>query len=158
VPVKQILSALVRQLLERYPFLLPLVQPIYEAHKHEKTKPSKDELLELLRNIAKVFDILYCALDGLDEATEDDQFMLLDTLSSIKANFFITSRPLESLRSSLPNAKFFAIVAHDEDIRLLIDQRLKQNPRLATMLNTPNQGAPYRETVVAKITEKADGM
>ncbi|KAH6908111.1 hypothetical protein BKA70DRAFT_1280713 [Coprinopsis sp. MPI-PUGE-AT-0042] len=158
VPVRQILAALIRQLLERYPFLLPLVQPLYEQHQREKTKPSRNELLDLLRDISKVFDTFYCALDGLDEATEDDQFKLLDALSSVKANFFITSRPLESLRSLLPNARFFTVVAHDEDIQRLIDATIKQSPRLTAMLGAQAEGSSYRETIVAKITQKADGM
>lgn len=158
MPVQQILSALIRQLLERYPFLLPLVQPLYEEHRREKTKPSKNQLLDLLRDISKIFDTLYCVLDGLDEATEDDQFMLLDALSSVKANFFITSRPLESLRSLLPNARFFTIVAHDEDIQKLIDQKITQSPRLTGMLDTRAEGLSHRETIVTKIIQKAGGM
>ncbi|KAH6908110.1 ankyrin repeat-containing domain protein [Coprinopsis sp. MPI-PUGE-AT-0042] len=158
VPVRQILAALIRQLLERYPFLLPLVQPLYEEHRREKTKPSRNELLDLLRDISNVFDTFYCALDGLDEATEDDQFKLLDALSSIKANFFITSRPLESLSPLLPNARFFTVAARDEDIQRLIDYKIKQSPRLVAMLDTQGEGSSHRETIVTKITQKAEGM
>ncbi|KAH6908129.1 hypothetical protein BKA70DRAFT_1427376 [Coprinopsis sp. MPI-PUGE-AT-0042] len=156
VPVQKILAALVRQLLERYPFLYPLVKPVYDEHSREMTKPSKDQLLELLRDISQVFETLFCALDGLDEAAPDTQFKLLDALSTVKASYFITSRPLEPLHSVLPNAQFFNIVARPEDIKLMVSQKLRESPRVASMLDAG--GHARQQEVVSKITFKSNGM
>ncbi|KAH6908108.1 hypothetical protein BKA70DRAFT_1222909 [Coprinopsis sp. MPI-PUGE-AT-0042] len=157
VSVQQILAALVRQLLERYPFLHPLVQPIYEQHHREMTKPPMAQLLQLLRDISQVFDTLYCVLDGLDEAERDTQFDLLRALSSFKAKFFITSRPLEPLHRVLPEAKFFKIEAKDEDIELLVREKLYQDPRFSTVVNT--QGDPeQRSRIESQIKKAAGGM
>ncbi|KAH6908138.1 ankyrin repeat-containing domain protein [Coprinopsis sp. MPI-PUGE-AT-0042] len=156
VPVQQILAALVRQLLERYPFLYPLVKPLYDQHSREMTKPSKDQLLQLLRDMSQVFETFFCGLDGLDEAAPDTQFKLIDALSTVKARFFITSRPLEPLHSALPNAHFFNIVARDHDIRLMVAQKLRESPRVVSMLNAG--GKARQEEVVSKITSNANGM
>jgi ankyrin repeat domain-containing protein 50 len=157
VPVQQILAALIRQLLERYPFIYPLVKPVYDEHRREMTKPSKAQLLHLLGEICKVFDILFCALDGLDEAAPDVQFDLLKALSSVKANFFITSRPLEPLHSVLPEAHFFKVVARDEDIELLVRERLHQDPGFILLANTPEY-LELQIQIVAKVKRAAGGM
>ncbi|KAH6908100.1 hypothetical protein BKA70DRAFT_1104101 [Coprinopsis sp. MPI-PUGE-AT-0042] len=157
VPVQQILAALIRQLLERYPFLYPLVQPIYEQHRREMTKPSKSQLLRLLSDISQVFETLFCALDGLDEAAPDIQFDLLKALSSVKAQFFITSRPLQPLHSVLPNARFFTIVAHDEDIELLIHDKLDQDPVFRT-LSRASEYEKTRNQIVSEVKKAAGGM
>ncbi|KAH6907735.1 hypothetical protein BKA70DRAFT_1150116 [Coprinopsis sp. MPI-PUGE-AT-0042] len=157
VPVRQILAALVRQLLERYPFLHPLIEPIYEHHRREMTKPSKAQLLELLSHISRVFEILFCALDGLDEAAPDIQFDLLESLSSVRAHFFITSRPLQPLHSVLPDAYFFTIAAHDEDIEHLIQDKLDRDPGFRTLSNTSGYANQHRR-IVSKVKKAAGGM
>lgn len=157
VPVQQILAALVRQLLERYPFIYPLVKPIYDEHRREMTKPSKAQLLQLLSEICQVFDILFCAIDGLDEAAPDIQFDLLKALSSVKANFFITSRPLEPLHSVLPEAQFFRVVARGEDIELLIRERLHGDPGFISLANT-QEYSERQSQIVSKVKSAAGGM
>ncbi|KAH6908099.1 hypothetical protein BKA70DRAFT_1149960 [Coprinopsis sp. MPI-PUGE-AT-0042] len=157
VPVQQILAALVRQLLERYPFLYPLVKPVYDEHHREMTKPSKAQLLELLSEICQVFDVLFCALDGLDEAAPDTQFDLVNALSSVKANFFITSRPLEPLQSLRRDAQFFKIVAQDEDIELLIWEKLTHDARFSMPLNA-QEYSEWQSQIVSKVTAAAGGM
>jgi ankyrin repeat domain-containing protein 50 len=148
---------LVRQLLERYPFLYPLVQPIYEKHRREMTKPSKVELLVLLSNICQVFETLFCAIDGLDEAAPDTQFDLLQALSSVGAQFFITSRPLQPLQSTLPSARFFTIVAHEEDIELLIRNKIDQNPAFSALLQTWGS-LKTRNQIVSEVKKATGGM
>ncbi|KAH6871672.1 hypothetical protein BKA70DRAFT_1578200 [Coprinopsis sp. MPI-PUGE-AT-0042] len=135
VPVQQILAALVRQLLERYPFHYPLVNAV---------------------DMSQVFETFFCALDGLDEAAPDTQFKLLDALSTVKASYFITSRPLEPLHSVLPNAHFFAVVARDQDIWLMVAQKLRESPRVVSMLDA--DGKARQQEVVSKITSKSNGM
>ncbi|KAH6902872.1 hypothetical protein BKA70DRAFT_1516985 [Coprinopsis sp. MPI-PUGE-AT-0042] len=93
-------------------------------------------------------------IDGLDEALYDEQFDLLDTLKSVPANFFITSRPLVRLKDVLPNAKFFDIAAQEEDIKLLVAQHIDRNPDLRQVL----EGDEQRERVIKKICETSQGM
>ncbi|KAH6908077.1 ankyrin repeat-containing domain protein [Coprinopsis sp. MPI-PUGE-AT-0042] len=152
--VRNILAALVRQLLERFPHLLSSVEPLYLQHELEGTKPSQKELIDVIRGICSHFRTAYLFIDGLDEALYDEQFDLLDTLKSVHANFFITSRPLSRLKDVLPNAKFFNIAATEEEVELLVSQHIDCNPDLQQVLATDAQ----RERVIKKICESSQGM
>ncbi|KAH6879942.1 hypothetical protein BKA70DRAFT_1168325 [Coprinopsis sp. MPI-PUGE-AT-0042] len=152
--VRDILAALVRQLLERFPHLLCVVEPMYAKHHLEKTKPTQSELINTIRDIYSRFRIAFLFIDGLDEALYDEQFDLLDTLRSVPANVFITSRPLVRLKDVLQNVEFFNIAAKGEDIELLVFLHISRNPDLRQVL----AGDEDRETVINKICESSCGM
>ncbi|KAH6891569.1 hypothetical protein BKA70DRAFT_1537916 [Coprinopsis sp. MPI-PUGE-AT-0042] len=152
--VRDILAALVRQLLERHPHLLSMVEPMYAKHDLEKTKPTQAELINIIRDIYSRFRIAFLFIDGLDEALYDEQFDLLDTLKSVRANVFITSRPLVTLKDVLPNVEFFDIAAKGEDIELLVSQHINRSPNLQQVLAVDGQ----RELVIKKICESSRGM
>jgi ankyrin repeat domain-containing protein 50 len=152
--VRDILAALVRQLLERFPGLLALVEPLYAKHDLERTKPTQSELIDVIRDIYGRFRIGFLFIDGLDEALHDEQFNLLDTLRSVHANVFVTSRPLLRLKDVLPNVTFFDIVAVEEDIERLVSQHISRNPDLQQVLSGDDQ----RQAVIKKICESACGM
>ncbi|KAH6908097.1 hypothetical protein BKA70DRAFT_1400703 [Coprinopsis sp. MPI-PUGE-AT-0042] len=153
--VRDILAAVVRQLLERYPQLLPLVEPTCAKHQLQKTKPTQKELIGLIRDICAIFRVAYISIDGLDEALPDEQFDLLDTLTSIKANFIITSRPLHILKEVLPStAKFFDIIAREEDVELLVAQRIERSPELRRLLGDDEK----RREVITKVCKASQGM
>ncbi|KAH6912502.1 hypothetical protein BKA70DRAFT_1422074 [Coprinopsis sp. MPI-PUGE-AT-0042] len=152
--VRDILAALVRQLLERFTHLLSEVEPLYKKHKLRRTKPTQLELMNVIRKICSCFRIAYLFIDGLDEALYDEQFDLLDTLKSVHANFFITSRPLVRLKDVLPNVEFFYIAAKEQDIELLVSHHISRNPDLRRVLAEDEQ----RERVIKKICESSHGM
>ncbi|KAH6902852.1 ankyrin repeat-containing domain protein [Coprinopsis sp. MPI-PUGE-AT-0042] len=152
--VRDILAALARQLLERYCHLLPVIEPLYAKHDLQRTKPTQSELIDVIRKICSRFRIARLFIDGLDEVLYDEQFDLLDTLKSVPANFFITSRPLLELNHILPDVKMFDIAAQNTDIELLISQHIDRNPALQKVLATDEQ----RARVVKKICESSHGM
>ncbi|KAH6902889.1 ankyrin repeat-containing domain protein [Coprinopsis sp. MPI-PUGE-AT-0042] len=152
--VRDILAALVRQLLERFPRLMSVVEPLYSQHNLEGTKPTQSELIHTIRDICGRFRIAYLFIDGLDEALHDEQFDLLDTLKSVPANFFITSRPLVRLKDVLPKVEFFDITAHEGDIELLVSRRIDRNLELRQVLASDGQ----KKQVIRKISESSQGM
>ncbi|TFK19421.1 ankyrin, partial [Coprinopsis marcescibilis] len=155
--VIDILLAILRQLLERHPQVLPYVKPMYERHKQENTRPPEAEVVDLLRQIAtsSLFKVTLYILDGLDEAASDIQVDLIEILSSLPVHFFITSRPLDTLRDLVPNARFFTIIASDPDIALLIDQKIHRIPALRKLLM---YDATLKSKVVSIISSKSSGM
>ncbi|KAH6902875.1 ankyrin repeat-containing domain protein [Coprinopsis sp. MPI-PUGE-AT-0042] len=152
--VRDILAALVRQILERYPHHLPTVKPLYTKHDLQRTSPTQSELVDVIRAICKSFKIARLFIDGLDEALYDEQFDLLATLKSVPANFFITSRPLLRLNDVLPDVKMFDIAAQNTDIELLVSQHIDRNPDLRQMLVADEQ----RVRVIKKICQSSHGM
>ncbi|TFK17518.1 ankyrin, partial [Coprinopsis marcescibilis] len=155
--VIDILLAILRQLLERHPQVLPYVKPMYERHKRENTRPSEAEVVDLLRQIATsgLFKQTFYILDGLDEAASDIQVDLLEILSSLPVHFFITSRPLDALKDIVPHARFITIIASDPDIALLIDQKIHRMPALRRLLMN---SATLKAEVVSMISSKSSGM
>ncbi|KAH6902806.1 ankyrin repeat-containing domain protein [Coprinopsis sp. MPI-PUGE-AT-0042] len=152
--VRDILAALVRQLLERFPHLLPVVEPLCAKHTLERTTPTQAELIDVISDICSCFRIAYLFIDGLDEALYDEQFDLLDTLKTVSANFFITSRPLVRLNDVLPSAVLFDIAAQNEDLELLVSQYIEHNPDLRKVLEVGKQ----RDKVIKKICQSSQGM
>ncbi|KAH6904523.1 hypothetical protein BKA70DRAFT_1297030 [Coprinopsis sp. MPI-PUGE-AT-0042] len=153
--VKNILAALVRQTLERQPSLISMLQPLHARNICEQTSLTKSQLTAVLKDISRGFSVNYYILDGLDEALDDIQFNLLKTLSSLGGNFFITSRPLEILKSRLPDAGHFTIEAKEEDIRLLIEARIQENPTLEAAMQNEQ---PLGMDVVRSVQTKSAGM
>ncbi|KAH6908137.1 ankyrin repeat-containing domain protein [Coprinopsis sp. MPI-PUGE-AT-0042] len=153
VSVTEILAALVRQLLEQCPPLLQFVEPLYQRYSLQETKLTQKELLGLLRQFSRVIRITFI-VDGLDEASYDTQFDLVEAIASLNARFLITSRPLDRLRSAIPDAVFFEVVAHAEDIGLLVAQRIQRDPRFAKFLEKHK----LKNEVVTKVTQNSGGM
>ncbi|TFK17780.1 ankyrin [Coprinopsis marcescibilis] len=155
--VIDILRAILRQLLERHPQVLPYLKPMYERHEREGTQASEGEIVDLLRQIATsgLFKKTFYILDGLDEAASDIQVDLLRILSSLRVHFFITSRPLDSLKDILPDARFLTIIASDPDIALLIDQKVD---RMLALRNLLAKNATLKAEVVSIVSSKSSGM
>jgi ankyrin repeat domain-containing protein 50 len=152
--VRDILAALLRQLLERYPREVSAAEDLFSKHDLQRTRPTQSELISAICSICGRFRIAYLFIDGLDEALYDQQFDLLETLKSVKANFFITSRPLVRLKDVLPNAEFFDIAARDEDIELSVAHRIDRNPDLRLLLAEEEDRAEF----IRKICNSSRGM
>ena len=152
--VRDILAALVRQLLEQHPSLISVGEALFRKHTIRKTIPTQEELLGAIHTICSNFRIVYLFVDGLDEALYDEQFDLLGALKFIRANFFITSRPLKRLEDVVPNARFFDIVARDEDVKVLVLHQIDRSPGLREVLGTGDM----RSRVADKICQSSCGM
>ncbi|TFK21534.1 ankyrin, partial [Coprinopsis marcescibilis] len=157
IPVKTILAALLRQLLEGYDSVYPFVKALYYRHHLKKTQPSQDELLNILQKVAAsgIFKSSFYALDGLDEASSAVQFDLLEVLASIPAHFFLTSRPLDSMKDQVSDAVFFHIAASDADIALLVERNVE---RISGLRRLFRQNETLRAEVVDRILERSSGM
>ncbi|TFK24828.1 ankyrin [Coprinopsis marcescibilis] len=157
ITIEDILSALVKQLLERHPKKVSVfVKPMYDRHQRTGTRPTQEELLELLEQISSsnVFSAMFFAIDGLDEASSDTQVDILSSLSSFNIRFFITSRPLDTLKELVPTAVFFDVALRDLDVVLLINQKMKRSPNLRKLLEIDG----WKESLVSNILRRSSGM
>jgi hypothetical protein len=157
--VCDILAALVRQALERADHVLPAIKDLYlqlyTRHRLEGTRPSEDELVELLLEVSKHFAFRFCFLDGLDEALDETKHRLLRVLSSLKMHLFIVSRALPHLEATLPTADCFEIVANDNDIELLVAHTIAHNPVFRALLE---REGTLKQEMVTSVKHKAHGM
>ncbi|KAH6905417.1 hypothetical protein BKA70DRAFT_1153112 [Coprinopsis sp. MPI-PUGE-AT-0042] len=149
------LEALVKQTLERHPGCLPLFNEVYSRHIREKTRPSEEELLGLLRQFTSTMVTFYF-LDALDEAPTAIQIEIIQRLTSLNVKLFITSRPLKNVEAAFPNIHCFPIVAQASDLDLHIDTEISRSADLRTIIE--QGGTSLRDEVYASIKEKCGGM
>ncbi|KAH6879575.1 hypothetical protein BKA70DRAFT_1474968 [Coprinopsis sp. MPI-PUGE-AT-0042] len=149
------LEVLVKQTLERHPGCLPLFNKVYARHTREKTQPSEEELLGLLRQFTAAMVTFYL-LDALDEAPTAIQIEIIQRLTSLNVKLFITSRPLKDVEAAFPNVHRFPIVAQPSDIDLHIEKEISLSGNLRAIL--AQGGTSLRDKVYASIREKCGGM
>ncbi|TFK28267.1 hypothetical protein FA15DRAFT_559893, partial [Coprinopsis marcescibilis] len=159
VSVKDILAALVRQLLEDHPAVYELVKVMYDHHNRRSTHPSKAELLNILQQTSRIFTRRFYTLDALDEMPNDVQVEILQALASLNANLFFASRPLTLPQVIGHRAAAVEISAQEEDIKILIERAIDQSSDFRHLLRHPsNQTGNWEEKVALAVREKSGGI
>ena len=149
----EVLTALLRQQLERDPSLADVVKPMFERHQRENTNPSPTELLKMLNDIARRSSKRFYIIDALDELPKDICSKLLQALASLNANIFLTSRPLEFMKAFTPDASYVEVAARDHDVELFVAEKIASNPDFGALLDEHG----VRDEVVAGIVQKCSG-
>jgi hypothetical protein len=153
--VRTILEVLVMQTLERHPDCQALIEQTYARHLRERTEPTEDQLLSLLRRLTESMTVTFYILDALDEAPTKIRLAVLRALSSLNVKLFVTSRPLKPLQARFPQALTFAIFAQDEDLDLLIAKGIEESVELQYLL----EAEPYlRDELFLTIKGNCGGM
>ncbi|KAH6892839.1 hypothetical protein BKA70DRAFT_1536643 [Coprinopsis sp. MPI-PUGE-AT-0042] len=132
--IRDILESFIKQIVERHPDMVSLVETLYALHKRERTRPTQQDLVGLLSQFAALGKTLIFVLDALDELRAEDRPVLLGLLTSLSAKLFITSRPLETLQHRYPQAQVFEIAARPSDIDLHIREFLRHSSDLVELL------------------------
>ena len=156
VTIRGILETLVKQTLEKRPDFATLAQNVYDEHIGYDTQPTEVELIELLRQFNQRTRVTFYVLDALDEAPVRIRLKLIQTLSSLGARLFITSRPLPTLESKLPSAFAFSISAQDRDLDLHIEEKIAGSEDLQDLLEQGDLTLKTR--LIATVKAKCGGM
>ncbi|KAH6909746.1 hypothetical protein BKA70DRAFT_175144 [Coprinopsis sp. MPI-PUGE-AT-0042] len=152
---RSFLEVLVKQTLERHTGCLLRFNETYARHIREKTQPTEEELLSLLRQFTGSM-ITFYVLDALDEAPTRVQLELIEKLASLNVKLFITSRPLKPVEASFPNVHRFPIIAQGSDIDIHIDKEISRSADLREILE--DGGPSLRSELAISIKEKCGGM
>ncbi|KAH6892794.1 hypothetical protein BKA70DRAFT_1119181 [Coprinopsis sp. MPI-PUGE-AT-0042] len=144
--IRDILESLVKQIVERHIDLIPLIEALYARHKQEKTKPSQQDLLEVLGGFIRHGKTLFFVLDALDEMWSEDWPILLNLLASLDAKLFITSQLLEPLQKQFPYAQVFNIAASPSDLDLHVKHFLRHSPEVMVLLEDTDLEEQIAET------------
>ncbi|KAJ7108280.1 ankyrin repeat-containing domain protein [Mycena epipterygia] len=138
--------------------LSPAVHILYKAHHQRDTRPSLDEVFNLLEAVIAQCSRTYLIVDALDEYPEDKQYILLKYLALIlgpTTNIMITSRPHVTLDPFLLNAQMIDVCATEHDIRRYVDIHILQSPRLSRHIKTRPE---LQEEICSKIISNVEGM
>ncbi|KAJ7108274.1 hypothetical protein C8R44DRAFT_938293, partial [Mycena epipterygia] len=136
----------------------PTVHGLYKQHQERDTRPSLDEIFNLLQAAAALHSRTCLIVDALDEYPEDQRYVLLKYLALIlgpTTNLMITSRPHVTLDSFLQNVQMIEIRATEDDIRRYVDMHIQQSPRLSRHVKTCPD---LQEEICSKIIRNVEGM
>jgi ankyrin repeat domain-containing protein 50 len=96
-----ILGSLLKQVLQ---YRLEVPQELrmdFRKHRNDGTRPSREEIVNSLKNALEQFEQIYVVMDALDELLEEKKRReLVEAVSDLnqKINLLVTSRPIESIR------------------------------------------------------------
>jgi hypothetical protein len=151
----ELLSALLRQLVQGLPSVPKLVQDLYENHTRTKSRPSLEEISATIRGVLGSYPEVFIIIDALDECPDEHRDILLSRLKTLQiptVKLMITSRPNISISSEFENALVLPIKAHQEDIERFVQGQI---PRLARSVSSRQD---LRQLVISTIKDAADGM
>ncbi|TFK23447.1 hypothetical protein FA15DRAFT_745227, partial [Coprinopsis marcescibilis] len=156
--VVDILLSFVRQLLESYSFLHAPIKTFCLDHQRKGTRPSKNDLLILLKKLLVSFRKVFTSIDALDEVADDTKYDILQSVGSLPPNtsVLLTSRPVNCIAYLLPHAEHVSMEnGTAQDIETFIMVKIEQTPRLRSILK---KNAALIKEVCDKIQEKSQGM
>lgn len=157
---KDLLSSLLKQLVQKQQVMSPNIMNLYESHRAEGTFLSFDEIIKAFRSIVQLYSRVFIMIDGLDEYYSSNKEAFNELLSDVfsiqkeaQVNLFVTSRFVSDIISWFSGCIWKEIRAQREDILCYINGRMHQILR--------SQISKYPEVqdmVRSKVVEAADGM
>ena len=157
--VSNLVASLLKQLVQDHSAIYDNVGHLYECHRRIRTKPTLDEIHEVLCSETAKFSKAFIVVDALDECSEVNQTRagLLKALRSLGSNvsLLVTSRDLTELALHFCDTKRLDIRATNEDVQRYIEDRISRGGRLAIHVK---QSRTLQAEIVGKIIEQVDGM
>lgn len=155
--VADLVCSLVKQLIQDNGLSIP-IRSLYGRCLRDQTRPSLNDLTEILSQEFKLFQRVYIVLDALDEFIDDNggREELIDVIKSLGDNIhlLVTSRDITTIGSLFEEDTRLDIRATDEDINAYITNKLSRG-RLARHIKGRDD---LREVILTGVAEKAKGM
>lgn len=157
-----LIASLVKHLAQQNTSAIQSLKTLYDAHVKNKTRPSINELNELLNAIvhSPSFERIFIIVDALDEcqAAENCRLKFTCVLSRLvqagKANVFATSRPSPELQNALQQSSTISLElrATDEDVQVYLEGNFENLP------NCIKSSSVLQDQIKSTIAKAADGM
>lgn len=152
----RLFAALLKQLIQDRRDLAVPVKDLYDKCQGEKA--SRFDLYEALRSVCSTYKTVYLLVDALDEYDDRDgtrtqfidQLLQLQGITDVRILF--TSRFLPDILERFKSSLRLEVRATQQDVRRFVEGQL---PRLPLCIQ---RDLDLQKTIVARITEAADGM
>jgi hypothetical protein len=147
-----------KQLIKGLPFLPESMKNLYEHHKNRQSRPSIEEICEVLQSVAVNYTKTFIIIDALDEcqASDGGREKLLLAIFELQAksgvNVFATSRFIPEIVRKFEGGISLEIRASSHDVQKFLDGKMSEL-RPFVLRNFLLQ-----EDIRTAITETADGM
>ena len=154
-----LIASLLKQLIQLRPEIPSEIVNLHERHLTKQTRPTLDEVSQLLKREIRSRSNVFIIIDALDELSDSDNTRdnFISELRSIQddVRLMITSRHVTTIEHEFENAGRIEILASDEDVKLYLKARIGQERRLSRQLKGDTD---LEETIVKTIAENAKGM
>jgi hypothetical protein len=151
--ITNVVASLLKQICQDHYAISEDVRSLHKKHHFRNTRPTFDEILEVLNSELAKYSKAFLVADALDECPEENgiRVRMLAALRSLAGNFnlMVTSRNLPIIAQDFRGTKCIEIRAKDEDIKKYITSRISFAPRHVKNL---------QEDIETKVIESARGM
>ena len=153
-----LLASLLKQLVQEQLSVPESVKSLYERHKDKRTRPSFDEISNVLYSVVAGYSKTFIIIDALDEcqASDGSRKRLLSEIFNLQTktgvNLFATSRFIPDIIKEFEGSISLEIRANDEDVRSYIEGHISRLPSCVT------RSRDLQGEIKAQITKAVDGM
>jgi Cdc6-like AAA superfamily ATPase len=154
-----LLSSLVKQLINRRPSVPQHIRSLYEYHKKGQTRPLLNEVSEALHSIVSDYSRTFIIIDALDECPVSDgsRKTLLSEIFNLQvktgASIFATSRFIPEITKDFEGrTTSIEIRASDDDVRRYLDGKISQ------LRPFVSRNFALQEEIKTEIIKAIDGM
>jgi hypothetical protein len=156
--LSNILGSLIKQLCRQLPRLQES-PPHLENITRDGRTPSQEELFITLVDMSKSFDQKFIVFDALDECDRHTQrqklLPMIHRMGEVGFRIFMTSRRYaDDIEDSFRNAPSIEIIAHDDDIKSYIHDRIDADPPSKRRI----RAAGLYDAVISHLVRAAGGM
>ncbi|KAI9762012.1 MAG: hypothetical protein M4579_000648 [Chaenotheca gracillima] len=154
-----LVASLVQQLARTCEDSWERLSSLYDAFVNHGTRPTLEDLSEILQLQTTSFDKTFLIVDALDECSEREETRRkfvrhLEKLPST-VQLLVTSRPLPAIHTLLGDAATLEIRADTQDVRSYLEVQLENEEQLQENIE---RDPSLRESILSTVAAKAQGM
>ncbi|KAI1595475.1 ankyrin repeat domain containing protein [Pyrenophora tritici-repentis] len=150
------LTAIMKQLVLGRPSAIEHIDRLHQNHAERGTKPSLDEITNVLRDVLAQYPYVYVVIDALDECQIATRRQFLAKLKDLQAGrdvrLMVTARFIPDIEDAFRAALKLEVRASRDDVKRFI---AGQTYRLPTCIQ---RSAALQDIVQEKILNAVDGM
>lgn len=156
--IDRILATLTRQLIQERVQLPDAVIALYEKHRRRATRPSVEELKQVLQLLVCSYSRIFVVIDALDECENDARCDLLDNLTALQnsgsnnMNVLATTRFIPEIVERFSQQPRLEVRANESDIAVYLTSQMN---KLAGCVSRNTQ---LQDAIKSQIINAAEGM
>ncbi|KAK6361430.1 hypothetical protein TWF730_005159 [Orbilia blumenaviensis] len=152
---EDLLASVLKQLSQNQRSLPDAIKELFHRHLDNRTRPSREDLVQALRLVVGAYSRIFIVIDALDEYLESNsRAKLISELFNLHheygANVLATSRFVPQITDRFKASTTFEIRARDEDVRRYLDSQISQSEK--KLLQS------HHEYIITEITRAVRGM
>ncbi|KAK5995175.1 Ankyrin repeat domain-containing protein 50 [Cladobotryum mycophilum] len=156
--IEDLFASVLKQLAAGQPSVPESLKNLYERHIVNGTRPSLDDIKEVLQSVAQMYSRVFIVVDALDECRSEYLNQFLRELFSIQmqhdVNIFATSRPIPEIMGQFKEKNSISreIRAVPSDVAMYLEGHMNLLPMIV------HEDPELQNEIKIGISEAVDGM